>query len=147
MPAVYQNHGIRFLYPENWSITDEQPDDWPRSVTIQSEHTGFLSLHAYPARQDTAPLIDEVIDSIREIYPELEVLEAREQIGDINTWGVDICFFYLDLLVEAKIRSLRTPTFTLIWHYQAESREFEELQPVFDAVVASLLETQVPLLE
>jgi len=147
MPAVYENHGIRFLYPENWSLMDEELDGWPRSVTIQSEHTSFLSLHAYPARQDTAPLIDQVIESIREVYPDLEVLEADDQVGDINTWGVDICFFYLDLLVEAKVRSLKTPTYTLIWHYQAESREFEEMEPVFNAVVASLLQTQVPLVE
>lgn len=147
MPAVYENQGIRFLYPENWSLMDEELDNWPRSVTIQSENTAFLSVHAYPARQDTAPLIDQVIESIREVYPELEILEANDHVGDIRTWGVDICFFYLDLLVEAKIRSLKTPTYTLIWHYQAESREFEQTEPVFNAVVTSLLQTQVPLPE
>jgi hypothetical protein len=147
MPAVYESHGIRFLYPENWTLMDEDPDNWPRTVTIQSEHTAFLTLHSYPARQDTAPLIDEVIETIREVYPDMEVLEAHDKVGDIKTWGVNICFFYLDLLVEAKIRSLKTPTYTLIWHYQAESREFEKLEPVFDAVITSLMATQVPLVE
>lgn len=147
MPAVYDSHGIRFLYPENWTLMDEDPDNWPRSVTLQSENTAFLSLHAYPARQDTAPLVDQVIDSIREVYPDAEVLEADDQVAEMRTWGVDICFFYLDLLVEAKVRCLKTPSYTLVWHYQAESREFEQVEPVFNAIVTSLLSTQVPLVE
>jgi hypothetical protein len=147
MPAVYEHRGIRFLYPDNWSLMDEEIEDWPRSVTVQSEHTAFLSIHAYPARQAIEPLIDQVIESIREVYPELEVLEADDVVGDTATSGVDICFFYLDLLVEAKVRALKTPTYTLVWHYQAESREFEEVEPVFNAMVTSLLSTQVPLAE
>jgi len=41
MPAVYENFGVRFLYPENWTITDEVDDGWPCSVTVQSEETAF----------------------------------------------------------------------------------------------------------
>jgi hypothetical protein len=143
MPAVYENRGIRFLYPENWSIMDEEPEGWPRSVTVQSEHTSFWSLHVYPAFQETGDVVNEVVESIREVYPDLEVLPANERYGVTDTQGVDICFFYLDLLVEAKIRCLKTPSLTLVWHYQAESREFDEMEPVFQAMATSLLETQV----
>ncbi len=145
MPAVYEDRGIRFLYPENWSVMDVENDGWPRSVTIQSEQTSFWALHIYPAYQEVDPLVNEVIDSIREVYEDLEILPATEKFGACETAGVDICFFYLDLLVEAKIRYLHTPAFTLVWHYQAESREFETMEPVFQAMATSLLETQVPL--
>jgi hypothetical protein len=53
------------------------------------------------------------------------------------------CGVYLDLLVEAKVRCLKTPSALLLWHYQAESREFDEMEPVFQAIATSLLSTQV----
>jgi hypothetical protein len=145
MPALYENKGIRFYYPENWSLVDEEPEQWPRSVTVQSEQTSFWSLHVYPAGQNMGEVIDAVIDTIREVYPDLEILEGHEKIGDVEARGVDICFFFLDLLVEAKIRAIQTPTYTLVWHYQAESKEFTEMEPVFQAMVTSLLQTLVPV--
>ena len=145
MPAVYENLGVRFLYPENWSVVDEERQDWPRSVTLQSPGTSFWTLLVYPPQQATGPMIDHVVDSIREMYDELEVLEGGETLAAVPTSGVDICFFYLDLLVEAKIRVLVTPSATLLWHYQAESKEFDAMEPVFHAIATSLLQTQVAL--
>ncbi len=143
MPALYTQSGIRFLYPENWSLVDEEIEAWPRGVTVQSEETSFFTLHVYPAGHDIGEIIDTVIATIREEYPELEILEAKESVGDLWAQGVDICFFFLDLLVEAKIRAVQTPTYTLVWHYQAESREFEKMEPVFQAIAISLMQTQV----
>jgi hypothetical protein len=145
MPAVYQQFGVRFLYPENWSILDEEADEWPRTVTLQSPETGFWTLQVYPPDQDARQAVLTVIESIREVYPDLEVLPAKETIGDAETKGVDIAFFYLDLLVEAKIRCLKTPSGVVLWHYQAESRELDKIEPVFRAIATSLLQTQVPV--
>ena len=145
MPAVYENMGVRFLYPENWSVTDEEDDAWPRTVTLQSPQTGFWSLHVYPPAQDVRPVVKELIGAIQAEFSDIEVLPAKETFGETPTTGVDLAFFYLDLLVEAKIRCLRTPSSTLIWLYQAESREFETMEPVFQAIAVSMLQTQVPL--
>lgn len=147
MPAVYENFGVRFLYPENWTITDEEIEDWPRMVTLQSPETSFLTLYIYPPLHQPRQVVDEIIGTISGEYGELEVLPAKETIGDALTRGVDIAFFYLDLLVEAKIRSVKTPSALLVWHYQAESREFDKMEPVFQAMATSLLATQVPLAE
>lgn len=147
MPAIYENQGIRFMYPENWSVMDEEYDAWPHSVTVQSPQTAFWSLHVYPPRQEVRPLVKEVVESIQASFPdqELEVLPATDEVADTETKGVDICFFYLDLLVEARIRTVKTPSATLIWHYQAESRELEEMEQVFRAIATSLLQNQVPV--
>lgn len=147
MPAIYQNLGVRFLYPENWSITDEDDEGWPRTVTVQSPETGFWSLHVYPARHETQAGIDELITAIQDEFGEVEVLPAKETFGDSDTTGVDLAFFYLDLLVEAKIRCIKTPSATLIWLYQAESREFEKSEPVFQAMAVSMLRETVALPE
>ncbi len=144
MPALFQHSGIRFYYPENWTLIDDELDGWPRSVTVESQETSFWTLHVYPPGEDTGPLLDKVIESIRDVYPDMdEVLEAKETFGQTETKGVDVCFFFLDLLVEAHIRALQTPLFTLIWHCQAESREFEKMEPVFCAIATSLLQSQV----
>jgi hypothetical protein len=147
MPAVYENFGVRFLYPENWLITDEEGDAWPRTLTVQSPETGFWSLHLYPPNQKLKPVMDELVGAIQEEFGEVEVLPASENFADTATTGVDLAFFYLDLLVEAKIRCVRTPSATLIWLYQAESREFEATEPVFQAIAVSMLQTQVALPE
>ena len=147
MPAVYENFGVRFLYPENWSLLDEEVEDWPRTVTVQSLQTSFWSIHFFPPHFEPDEMVEQVIETIKEMYGELEVLPAEEAYGDTDTMGVDIAFFYLDLLVEAKVRYVKTPSGTLIWHYQAESKEFEAMEPVFQAISTSLLATQVPLVE
>ena len=143
MPAVFEKFGVRFLYPENWSLMDVEDDEWPRSVTVQSGETGFWSLHVYPPLQEAEPVVEELVSAIRDEFHDLEVLPAQEALDDTPTLGVDIAFFYLDLLVEAKIRYVQTPSSTLVWHYQAESREFEQIEPVFQAIAVSLLRTQV----
>src|SRR5688572_7198726 len=145
MPAVYQKLGVNLLYPENWSITDEDDEDWPRTVTLQSQETGFWSLHVYPPGHNVQDVINELIAAIGTEFSDIEVLPAEETLGDADTTGVDLAFFYLDLLVEAKIRCLQTPSATLVWLYQAESREFEQMEPVFQAIAVSMLQTLVPL--
>jgi hypothetical protein len=145
MPAVFEQFGVRLLYPENWSFCDLELDEWPRSVTLQTPHTGFWTLHVYPPLHEVDESVNELIAGIGEEFGELEVLPATETLGETKTTGVDIAFFYLDLLVEAKIRHVQTPSATLLWHYQAESREFEALEPVFQAIAVSMLQTQVAI--
>ncbi|MFO0883235.1 MAG: hypothetical protein U0894_03450 [Pirellulales bacterium] len=147
MPAVYQKLGVHFLYPENWQVLEEESENWPNSLTLQSEQTSFWTLNIYPAATELKPVVKEIVDSIKEVYPDLEVIPTQEVIGDALTKGVDICFFYLDLLVEARIRTLRTPSQTLVWHYQAESREFEKNSLVFKAIAQSMLQKLVPVPE
>lgn len=145
MPAVFERFGVRLMYPENWSLMDLEVEDWPRTVTIQSTDTGFWTLHVYPPGTETDSLVEELTQAIRAEFGELEVLPAVEVFGDTATSGVDIAFFLLDLLVEAKIRYVHTPSATLLWHYQAESREFEQIEPVFQAIAVSMLRTHVAI--
>jgi hypothetical protein len=144
MPAVYEQFGVRLLYPENWHVSDEEIEDWPRSVTLQSESTSFWSLLVYPPGHDARQAVTELVETIREGIPDAEVLPTHEIFGDTETKGVDIAYFYLDLLVEAKVRCVRTPSALLVWHCQAESREFDQMEQVFRAIATSMLTTQVP---
>jgi hypothetical protein len=145
MPAVFENFGVRLMYPDNWQITDLDAVGMPYAFTLQSQETAYWTLYVYPPGHEVRPKVKEIVESLQDEYKEVEVLPMEEKIGDTTTKGVDLAFFYLDLLVEAKIRTLRTPSATLIWHYQAESREFEEREPVFKAIAISMLQQLVPL--
>jgi hypothetical protein len=147
MPAVFENFGVRLMYPDNWQLIDVDGGSTPMEFTLQSQETACWTLYIYPAGHEVRTKVKEIIEGLTEEYKEVEVLPMEEIIGDTKTKGVDLAFFYLDLLVEAKIRTLRTPSATLIWHYQAESREFEEREPVFKAIAISMLQTLVPLPE
>ena len=45
-------------------------------------------------------VIEELIAAIQEEFTDIEVLPAKETFGETPTTGVDLAFFYLDLLVE-----------------------------------------------
>jgi hypothetical protein len=147
MPAVFEKFGVRVLYPENWQLIDVDGESTPLEFTLQSQETAYWTLYIYPPGHEVRPKVKEIVEGLQDEYKEVEVLPTEEVIGDTKTKGVDMAFFYLDLLVEARIRTLRTPSATLIWHYQAESREFEEREPVFKAIAISMLQTLVPLPE
>jgi hypothetical protein len=145
MPAVFEKFGVRLMYPENWQVTDVDAEGMPYEFTLQSPETSYWTLCIFPPAHEVRPRVTEIIEGLKDEYKEVEVLPIEEIIGDTKTKGVDLAFFYLDLLVECKIRTLRTPSATLIWHYMAESREFEQREDVFKAIAISMLETLVPL--
>jgi hypothetical protein len=145
MPAVYEEFGVRLLYPENWVVSDEEIESWPRSVTLQSESTSFWSLHVFPPDHDARQAVTDLVETIREGIPDAEVLPMNETYGETETKGVDIAYFFLDLLVEAKVRCVRTPSALLVWHSQAESREYDRMEEVFRAIATSMLTTQATL--
>jgi hypothetical protein len=145
MPAIFDKFGVRLMYPDNWQLIDLDAEGMPYSFTLQSQETAYWTLYIYPPGHEVRPKVKEIIEILEAEYREVEVLPTEEVLGDAKTKGVDLAFFYLDLLVEAKIRTLRTPSATLIWHYQAESREFEEREPVFQAIAVSMLQQLVPL--
>jgi hypothetical protein len=139
MPAVYDKLGVRFLYPENWRVADEELDEWPRSVSVQSPGSGFWSLHVYQAPVDPATIAAEVLQTMKEEYSGLEAIEVTERIGDAEAVGHDMDFCCLDFIVTSHTRSFRLGDLTFLMLCQAENREFEQLAEVFLAMTLSLL--------
>jgi hypothetical protein len=138
MTATYRNFGIEFLYPENWSVTDEQASGWPRCVVLQSPEGSIFVLQAHPS---TPPLelANEVLKTMREEYPSLEAEPAIEQIEDVDLIGYDLNFYCLDLVVSARVRAAPVGECTYVWFFQGESRDFDRSAPVCLAIETGLL--------
>ena len=141
MTACYERSGIRFLYPENWEITEEQLLDDPKSVTVQSPASGFWSLMVYDLETEPQTLVEQVLESMRGEYEGLECSVIRDRFADVDSLGYEMCFYCLDFIVDARALAARARGKTLLLIWQAEDREFEQLEPVFRAMTISLLQS------
>ena len=138
MTSRYTKLGIPVLYPENWEITEEQPEGTPRSLSLQSPSGAVWILQIYP---EGAPheLTQQALSTMRSEYeaveaePILEVLEGREVIG------YEMNFYCLDFLVVAQVVSFLRGNETVVVFIQAESRDHDQLAPVFRAMLIGLL--------
>lgn len=139
MPALYENHGVSFQYPENWELDEADLSVGQREVTIFSPQGAFWSLGVFPPAVSPADAGRAAVDAMREEYEDVEVEEAADEIAGHRLTGFNLNFFYLDLTSTAIVRTLRTDQATYTIFYQAEDREFIQLEQVFQAVTFSLL--------
>ena len=139
MTAKYDKLGLQFLYPENWSILEEDLDDWPHGITVQSPGSAYWELQVYPSRLRRTDLTAEVLKVMQEEYEELESQVVTEEICQRPAIGYDLSFFCLDFLIASRIRCLYVGNLTYLLIYQAESREFDRQHLVFEAITQSLL--------
>ncbi len=140
MTGHYENFGIRFLYPENWSIAEEDASGWPRTVTLQNPSGAFWSLHVYSPPRKPLELTTTVLETMRGEYEDFESQEATDVMGDIEIHGFDMDFYCLDMVVEARVRGVTVGEATYLFFYQAESQEFTKLDQVFRAMALSTLQ-------
>jgi hypothetical protein len=139
MPAVFDKLGIRFQYPENWTLETDSTTPGRQSVSVYSPGGGYWSVMAHPANSDPAELATAALDIMKAEYDELDSESAQEEIGGVQLTGFDLNFYCLDLINSARIRVFSTQRANYLVICQAEDREFERLSPVFQAMTTSLI--------
>ena len=138
MQGEYSNFGVQFIYPDDWLLVDEEANQWPRRVSVQSPNSGFWELQAYPARFQPEDLAQQTLQAFSEEYEGVESEPVSEPISDQVATGYNLEFFCLDLLVTCQVRSFRLGGQTILLICQAESAEFELRRKVFEAMTLSL---------
>ena len=139
MAAVYDKLGIRFLYPENWTLDEQEALAGNRSVSVYSPGGAFWSIALHASTTDPGQLASTALETLKSEYRDSESEEVSERICGQSLRGYDLNFFYLDLTNTAVIRGFRTATASCLVLCQAEDREFEQVAPVFRAITTSLL--------
>ncbi len=139
MPAVYEKMGIRFFYPDNWTLDEDEALSGNRSVTVQSPGGAFWSIVLHPPGSNPADLAAAALDALKAEYDDSEAEPVVEQLGPQEVRGYDLNFFYLDFTNTAVVRSFRIPDATCLVLCQAEDREYVQAGPVFRAITTSLL--------
>lgn len=142
--AIYDKLGIRFMYPENWEIAEDDPRDEPRTVTAQNDSGAFWSITSYGQPVDPTDLAATALSALREEYEELEAEYVSETIGQTEATGYEIHFYVQQLVAAARIRVFQHDAKMVLLLCQAEDREFDQLEPVFRAMTHSLLQVAPP---
>ena len=143
MPSTFDGFGVRFLYPENWKVVDqtEAGEDATAGVMLETPEKAFFSLNRYTGGIAPQQVIDEAIAAMRGEYDEIEVSPYDDPSGLAREAGAELSFYYLDLLVAARLVAIPDGDDVLLVQIQGESRDFERLEPVFAAMLQSLRES------
>jgi hypothetical protein len=139
MPRVYDKMGIRFLYPDNWTLDEEESLRGNQSVTVHSPTGAFWSITLHEPSTDPDALAAAALAALKEEYTDFDAEPVTEYVGQRPIVGFDFRFFYLDFVNTAVIRGFRTEAASCLVLCQAEDREFDELAAVFRAITTSLL--------
>jgi hypothetical protein len=139
MVGTFDKQGVRFLYPDNWELSEDTSTADSLTVTLQSPGSAFWLLRILGCENPPERLIAEVLNSMRQEYGEVEASMLQQPLDDVDSVGYDMQFYCLDLLVHSHVRSFVADDRTYLMMYQAEDREFDEVLPVFMAVITSLL--------
>jgi hypothetical protein len=139
MSGIYENFGLRLPYPENWTVEDGHNSEWPESVVLQSPGSGFWSLSIHPTDSDGSELAAQVLNTLRQEYEEIEAESVRDKVGEVDASGFDLNFYCLDFVISGSLRVFRDSRRLYLTLYQAESREFENLSPIFRLLSACIL--------
>ncbi len=139
MTAVFNKHGLNFRFPENWEVQESFARDMALEIYLSAPSGAFWSLMAYGAEHDGDELMQNILGSIKQQYEGFEVESIKDVLSGIPLSGFNSHFFCLDLLVSNKMRTLQVGEHRLLIMAQAESREFEKQELVFDAITTSLL--------
>ena len=141
MPALFDKLGIAFQYPENWALDVDDAQPGAIAVTVTSPSGAFWSATMHPRDTNPRELADIVLAAMRQEYQGLEFEPFRETVLGLPVVGYELNFFYVDLVGTAQVRAVEMPWTTFAIHCQAEDREFAEIEPVFQAMTLSLLQS------
>ncbi len=134
---VFEEDGIRFQYPDNWSLTREEADSgW--TVSVQSPDTAFFLLAFDKTMPEIGAVVETALQALRADYPDLEAEDALESVAQQPALGHDITFFSLDLTNTCRTRSFYSEAGTILMMWQANDLELDAVEPIFKAMCASL---------
>lgn len=142
MAGTYDDHGIRFQYPEDWEV--EEADDGGSVVSVSlnaPDGLAFAIITVDDSRPAPAVVADQALEAMREEYPTLDAAPALETIGGCRAVGHDVEFISLDLTNGCTIRSFRTGRRTVLFFGQWSDIEDEEVTAVLADVRRSFEET------
>jgi hypothetical protein len=138
MTAEYHQHGVQFLYPDNWQLVSDDQRGWPRSVSVHSPQGAFW---AVTLDQDSAEgLLERMVELMQREYEGAECEPISRSVGRWMFSGVELHFYCLDLLVTAQLLRCAELTQPAVLLLQGEDRDFDRLVQVFDAITLSFLQ-------
>ena len=148
MPKTHQTLGLAISYPDNWTLTEDLQDEQVVGFQIQSPGTAYLSVLSFDWSTTPDEAIDQASSIIQAEYDNVEKESFSPELishpGPLaDTRGLELYFYYLDLLVHAKLIAFGIPHQTILVQFQAEDSEFASMERVFDAMLLTLCQSMM----
>ena len=141
MTGIYDDQGIRFVFPVGWEV-DATDGGAVSTIAVQSpDGPSFLFVTLDATRPEPKFIADQALEAMREEYPTLEAISIGELINGHPAFGHDIDFISLDLANSCAIRCYRTPRRTVLFFGQWSDLESDTAEDVMLAVRRSIEET------
>jgi hypothetical protein len=142
---VYQGIGLSCMYPENWRVSeDTEPGGRTTGFMIESPNSAFMTVSEYPWNVAPREAIDSAKVAMEAEYDNCEfepfsptLLVNGKAIEDCRAG--DVRFYFLDLLVVSRLIAFTVRKTTYLIQIQAEDRDFDSLEKVFQAMIVSML--------
>jgi len=138
MPAIFDDFGVRFMYPDNWELAERTAGEESVGVTIESPDGTFFAFNRYANQSSPASLMDQVEQAMRAEYEELEVTQTDSSDREPGELARDLQFYYLDLLIISRMIVIPDGPDLLLLQMQSENRDFEKNERVFAAMLKTL---------
>jgi hypothetical protein len=146
MTKTYRGLGFSCMYPENWTVTEDTDADRLLAFTLESPSCAFMTVTEYPWTVTPADAIDQAYEVLRAEYDEVE-FETRNPNLVMGGQSLPECvsgdcrFYYLDLMVISRLIAFVLDHRTVMIQIQAEDRDFDSLEMVFQAILVSMLQS------
>jgi hypothetical protein len=137
MTVAFHERGVRFQYPENWSL-ERSDDETGWTVSVQSPRTAFFLISVNEDMPTTEEVAQTALEALRSEYPELEADDCVDTVAGQPAVGHDIQFFSLDLTNTCSTRSFYSQSGTVLVMWQANDLELEAYEMVLRAMCASI---------
>lgn len=144
MPGTFEGFGITFLYPDSWTIDTQSdiPSD-VQSVSLESPEGAFFTVSKYDNTDDADAAVEHAVSAMQQEYEEVEREAVEKNLVGLHLTGSILRFVYLDLIIASQLLALTHAGHTYLMQFQAEDREHEQMQAVFDAMLTSLCQSLV----
>ncbi len=137
MDKLYNAHGIRFRYPGDWELS-EQEDGGDVTVTVASRETSFWTISLLDGRPDPERVLREALDTFHGEYAELDEYPAQAKIHETPCEARDLQFVQYELINSAFLRVCPAGSMTALVLYQGTDHELEHTRPILEAITQSL---------
>lgn len=137
MGEKYEAHGIQFVYPSDWEISEQQPDENEIVITVQSSETSFWLLTLLFDRPEPKRIADAALDAFRQEYDDLDIYSAEETVCHQKTEAWDVEFRCLEIYNSAWIRAFLTEQFSVLLLSQANDQEIPETEEILKNITRS----------
>ncbi|MDR2346446.1 MAG: hypothetical protein LBE18_10295 [Planctomycetaceae bacterium] len=113
----YDKHNVYICYPDNWEMCESQMNRIDGTIQITNDDGAFWVLKKYPAGQNPDEIAEEVLETMRAEYQDMEVERIDEIMYEKYVTGFEMTFFYLDLMNEARVLTFDNGklTYAIFW--------------------------------